>query len=134
MIRLDAFTRHSDLGLGILDDMSLVEDAVIVIVFANDIGVVTADVVRCDDDILRMDLRAEALTFGGVPNVHQRLEKWGVVCDFLLPMACNCRGTDYERWNWAIFGVVCNFVSFGSKVVVACDNANSLQSLAKTHV
>jgi len=134
MIRLDAFTCHSDLGLGIFDNMSLVEDAVVVIVLADDVGVVTTDVVRCYDDILGGDLRAETLTFGGVANVHQGLEKRGIVCDFLLPVACNCRGTDNERWEWPIFGAVCNFISLGSEIVVACDNTNGLQSLAETHV
>jgi hypothetical protein len=69
MICLYAFTRHRDLGLGILDDMPLVQNAIIEILLADDGSVVAANVVGRDDDVLRGNLRPEFLAFGGIADV-----------------------------------------------------------------
>lgn len=96
MIRPKELDGLGELGLAVLDDVALVEDAIVPGEPLELGNVVSNNVVRHDDDIVLGDLAEKRSSLRRGTNVKQRLEVGRELEDFMVPMSGERRWTDND--------------------------------------
>ena len=97
VVRLDALHRARELRARVLDDVALVEHAVVPPDTLERRDVVPHDLVARDHDVVRVEARGEALPLARGADVHHGPQVRGVLEDLVVPVACERRRTHDER-------------------------------------
>jgi hypothetical protein len=124
-----------DLGLGVLDDVPLVQHRVIELQLLQSVNVVAHNVVRHDDELVLAEDAAQARSFSGGTEVLQGLGAGAAEAQHLVLPVANQRGrADHERGKGDALGTRGLAVSTPPFNVVAGQDAYRLQCLAEAHV
>ena len=81
-----AFDSFCELRLRVLDDVTLVENAVQPVDVFQVGDIVTNDLIGCDDDVALINFGEQALTLTSVASVEHRFQVLGVLEYFVVPV------------------------------------------------
>ena len=94
MVGLETFHGFSQLGLRILDDMTLVENAIVPLDSLQILDVVANHLVGGYNNVVLGELWEQTTTVAGVACVHDRAQVLGVLEDFIIPVTGQSRWAD----------------------------------------
>ena len=97
MVGLDTFHGFSQLGLRILDDVALVENAIVPLDSLQILDVVADHLIRGYYDVVLGEFWEKAATVAGVAGVHDWAQVLGVLENLIVPVTGQSRWTDDQR-------------------------------------
>ena len=130
----DAFDSLRKLSLRILDDMALVQYAIVPVHILETGDVVANNLIRGNDNVVLLQLRQELAPLSRIPGVHDRLEVVSVFEDLVVPVTSERRWTNNQRRKVNGVGGFRLLVLLGSFEMFTGEYADRLQRLAETHV
>lgn len=98
MLCLNGFNGLGQLGLRILDHMSLIQNAVEPVNIFQARDVVANNFVRRDDNVFGSQLREDPRTLFRIPSVENGPEVIGILEDLIVPVTSQSRRANDQGW------------------------------------
>ena len=124
MVRADALHGLSQLCLRVLDDVAFVKNAVVPTHALETSDVISNNFVRCDHNVMFLQLRDELIPLSCVAGIHDGLQIFCVLEDLVVPVARQRRRTYNERRKVSRIRRLGLLIAFGALVVFTRQNAN----------
>ena len=96
---LDTLHGFGQLGLRILDDVTLVENAIVPLDCFQVGDIVSNHLVGGYHDVILRQFWEQAVTVAGVASVHDRAQVLGVLENLIVPVTGQGRWADDQRWK-----------------------------------
>ena len=96
MVGLDAFHGFCQLGLRVLDDMTLIQDAIVPLDSLQILDIVANHLVGSYYNVILGELGEKAATVAGVAGVHDGAQVLGVLENLVIPVTGQGRWTDNQ--------------------------------------